>query len=265
MQLQIFQIDAFTDHVFGGNPAAVIPLTEWISDDLMQQIAMENNLAETVFFVHLETTGNTSDFHIRWFTPLSEVTLCGHATLATAHYLFHHADFQKNEIRFDSLSGILTVTKEGDLYTFNFPADKLSKIEPPEILICSLNIQPQETYQGNIDLLCIFNSQEEIELLIPDFRKMKQLGVRGVICTAEGKESDFVSRYFAPAYGIDEDPVTGSAHTSLTPYWSNRLNKIVLSAVQLSKRRGHLLCKHLNDRVEISGKCVTYSEGEVII
>jgi len=259
-KLTLYQVDAFTDHLFGGNPAAVCPLVEWLPDQTMQNIAMENNLSETAFFIK-----EGDQFHIRWFTPLAEVDLCGHATLASAHVIFHLLDRKESEIRFRSRSGILVVSREKDLLTLNFPSDELSAVEPPPFLIESLGIHPVEIYQGKTDYLVVVGSQEEVEQLDPDFGLMNKSDCRGVIVTAKGSEVDFVSRFFAPRVGVNEDPVTGSAHTTLIPYWSKKLGKSEMRAIQLSKRKGHLWCKFLGDRVEISGKAVIYLEGEIIL
>jgi PhzF family phenazine biosynthesis protein len=260
MKIPIYQVDAFTDTLFSGNPAAVCPLDEWLPDEVMQKIAMENNLAETAFFVR-----NENEFSIRWFTPLVEVDLCGHATLASAHVIFNHLSWYSNSIAFMSRSGRLTITREGDLIRLNFPADIISQADPPELLLKSLNIEPLETYTGKTDFMLVLGSQQEVEILNPDYELMKKSGGRGVIVTAKGETVDFVSRFFAPQVGVNEDPVTGSAHTTLTPYWSEKLGKTELSALQLSKRKGHLWCKYMADRVEISGKAVTYLDGYIII
>ena len=262
MKLKIFQIDAFTNSLFSGNPAAVCILKEWLSDDLMQNIAGENNLAETAFAVKKDDV-----FEIRWFTPALEVDLCGHATLATAYVLFEHYDVDSNKIEFYSPhSGTLTVEKAKDDYlTLNFPTDKLEETQPSEKLIEALGINPVKTLKGKTDYLLIYSSQKEIEEIEPDFTQLAKLDGRGIIVSAKGNEVDFVSRFFAPQSGINEDPVTGSAHTSLTPYWSKELNKTKLSAKQLSKRGGELHCEFLGDRVKISGKAVLYMIGEIEI
>jgi PhzF family phenazine biosynthesis protein len=260
MRIPIYQVDAFSDHLFGGNPAAVCPLDQWLPDATMQQIAMENNLSETAFFVRKD-----DGFTIRWFTPLVEVDLCGHATLASAHVIFNHLNWDKPSISFLSKSGLLVVTRKGDKITLNFPSDVIHPAEPPEGLIASLNIKPLETYAGKTDFMIVLTSQREVELLEPDFGLMKKSGGRGVVVTAKGDEVDFVSRFFAPQVGVDEDPVTGSAHTTLTPYWSKQLGKSDLTAIQLSKRKGRIWCKYMGDRVEITGNAVTYLIGQIII
>jgi len=260
MPLPIYQVDAFTDHLFGGNPAAVVPLEAWLPDSVMQNIAAENNLAETAFFVK-ESAG----YHIRWFTPLAEVDLCGHATLATAHVLFHHLNFQGNQIGFQSKSGILRVKREGDMLTLDFPADSMEQVDLPDELVDAIGLSPLLAFKGKTDYMLVYSIQQEIEQIKPNMHKLIQTEARGVIVTAPGEEVDFVSRFFAPQVGVPEDPVTGSAHTSLMPYWSGRLGKQELRAIQHSKRRGDLKCKLIDDRVEISGRAVTYLEGMIHI
>ena len=260
MKINLFQVDAFSDHLFGGNPAAVCPLDEWLPDITMQQIAMENNLSETAFFVKKD-----DGFTIRWFTPLEEVDLCGHATLASAHVIFNHLHWDRPSISFMSRSGILVVTRKDGMITLNFPSDDFHPVEPPAGLLASLNVKPLETYEGKTDIMLVLDSQKTVELVEPDFGLMKKSGGRGVMVTARGDEVDFVSRFFAPQVGVDEDPVTGSAHTTLIPYWSKHLGKSDLTALQLSKRKGHIWCKYLGDRVEITGKAITYLTGQIDI
>lgn len=258
MKLPLYQVDAFTDKLFSGNPAAVCPLKEWLPDKLMQNIAAENNLSETAFVVP-----RGADFQIRWFTPTVEVDLCGHATLAAAHVLFHHQHYPGSEVRFHSRSGVLPVRKHGDVLTLDFPADKFHATEVLPAFTDALKMKPVEAYKGLSDYMLVFEDESRIRGLKPDFRILSNLESRGVIVTAKGSESDFVSRYFAPQFGIDEDPVTGSAHTTLTPYWAGVLGKNELTAIQLSSRRGYLQCKYLGERVEISGKAKTYLDGEI--
>ena len=258
MKIKLYQIDAFTNHLFGGNTAAICPLNEWIPDVVLQNIAMENNLAETAFYVKKE-----NEFHIRWFMPNKEVDLCGHATLAAAHVIFSEMNFAGNEITFDSRSGKLTVRKENNLLVLNFPADKMEKVNFTQQLLVALGSTPMEAYKGREDYMLVYSTQEQVERMRPDFRKLSEVEVRGVIVTAKGKDCDFVSRFFAPAFAIDEDPVTGSAHTSLIPYWSAKLGKTELTAKQLSKRKGHLICKNLGERVEIAGEAKLYLRGEI--
>ncbi len=259
--MKIYQIDAFTDKVFSGNPAAVCPLDSWISDELMQQIAMENNLSETAFYVK---DGN--GYQIRWFTPTIEVNLCGHATLAAAFVLFNFENHQDTIINFFSpRSGSLTVTKQGDILVMNFPVDIAKKIESFSELTNGFETKPIEVLKGRSDYMFVFRSEDQIKGLTPKLDQISKLNSLGVIVTAEGDSVDFVSRFFAPQGGINEDPVTGSAHTTLTPYWANRLDKLELKAIQLSERKGYLQCKYLNDRVEISGQCKLYLIGEIYV
>jgi len=260
MKQKIYQVDAFTEKLYGGNPAAVCPLDKWLDDSTMQKIALENNLSETAFFVKEDDA-----LRIRWFTPKAEVDLCGHATLASAHVLYNHLSYSKEDINFRSKSGLLTVKKEGNLLVLNFPADQSTEVSLLETLSAAFNIKPGKCLKGKTDYLLLFENQEQVENLKPDFSKILDTGVRGVIVTAPGKDVDFVSRFFAPAVGIDEDPVTGSAHTTLTPFWAIQLNKTKLTARQLSERQGYLICRYLQDRVEIGGQAVTYLIGEIQI
>ena len=273
--MRIYQLDAFTDRLFAGNPAAVIPLTEWLPDEQMQLIASENNLAETAFYIK---TDGEANYHIRWFTPTVEVDLCGHATLATAYVVF----FLENKIAengsvdqifFNSRSGQLKVCRDQEGWlTLDFPADVVQKpnLQPPALL-ASLREKPVAIFKGKTDYMLVYETQAQIESLTPDFREMNTVPARGVIVTAPGNAEsgvDFVSRFFGPQTGIDEDPVTGSAHTTLVPYWAEKLGKIELTARQLSKRGGYLRCK-LNDggtkpaRVDISGQVQLYLTGEI--
>ncbi len=255
----MYQVDAFTDKLFGGNPAAVCILDKWLDEGLMQAIGAENNLAETAFIVK-----NNEGYEIRWFTPAVEVDLCGHATLASAHVVFNYLGYDSDEITFTSpRSGVLKVKKDGELLTLDFPTDVFNKIDTPKFLVDGLGAVPEEVYKGKTDYMAVFSYQHEIEAMKPDFKSLALLGERGVIATAKGDVVDFVSRFFAPQSGIDEDPVTGSAHTTLTPYWSEKLGKNELSAIQLSARKGHLNCKMMGDRVMISGHAVTYLVGEI--
>jgi len=260
MKIKFYQVDAFTDKLFGGNPAGVCSLEDWLPNEVMQNIAFENNLAETAFFVT-----NDVDFELRWFTPLAEVDLCGHATLATAHVLFEHLKYNKEKIIFHTRSGELTVTKKKEKLVLNFPIDIVKKTEAPEELIKAIGKKPVEAFKGKTDYMFVYQTQKEIEDIVPDFELIKNFQARGIVITAKGDKVDFVSRFFAPLVGIDEDPVTGSAHTTLTPYWAIKLKKQELSAMQLSKRQGKLNCKLIADRVEISGNAVTYLEGSIKI
>ncbi len=257
--IKLYQVDAFSDSVFKGNPAAVCILDEWLEDELMQNIAAENNLAETAFAVRVE-----DDYELRWFTPAVEVELCGHATLATAHVLFNYYAHPSDKINFRSRrSGVLVVEKHNDGLTLDFPADTLAQVSTPEELTAALGEKPTETYRGKTDYLLIYSSPQQILNLTPDMRSLANIEARGVIVSAPGQEVDFVSRFFGPRVGVDEDPVTGSAHTTLTPYWSQRLGKQVLTAKQLSKRGGDLTVSLLENRVLITGKAVTYLTGEI--
>lgn len=261
MKQKIYQIDAFANKVFSGNPAAVCPLDEWLSDDFLQKIAMENNLAETAFYVK-----QGDQYHIRWFTPSVEVDLCGHATLASAYVLFNHENYRENIIQFYSpRSGKLTVTRKGNLLTLNFPSDIFEQIEVSEEIISGFNLCPKYAFKGKTDYLLVFETEREIQSIIPKLNIISKLQCRGVIITAKGDNVDFVSRFFAPQSGIDEDSATGSAHTTLTPYWSKQLDKTELSAIQLSERKGYLQCKYLDDRVEISGQGKLYLVGDIYI
>lgn len=259
MKLRIYQVDAFTSKVFSGNPAAVCPLVSWLPDDLMQKIAMENNLAETAFYVK-----QGDKYEIRWFTPTVEVDLCGHATLAAAFVLYNYEGHNGVEISFNSpRSGLLSVSRKENQITLNFPADTFGEVALSPELTEGFNTRPLKAFKGKTDYMLVFENETQIRSLQPDFAKLAVISARGIIVTAKGEEVDFVSRFFAPQSGINEDPVTGSAHTTLTPYWSERLGKQELSAIQLSARLGYLTCKYLNDRIEISGTAVAYMVGEI--
>ncbi|MEP2238480.1 MAG: PhzF family phenazine biosynthesis protein [Maribacter sp.] len=262
MKQKIYQIDAFTEKLFGGNPAAVCILENWLETEVMQKIAAENNLAETAFAVK-----NKDHYELRWFTPEIEVDLCGHATLATAFTLYNYYGYNENTLRFISpRSGELLVQKnELGLLTMDFPTDDLIPVSEQANITKAIGKQPLETFKGKTDYMLIYESQEEIEAITPNFHLLNELDCRGVIVSAKGNEVDFVSRFFAPQCGIPEDPVTGSAHTTLTPYWSGKLNKKVLTAKQLSERGGDLQCEYLGDRVKISGNGVCYLIGEIEI
>jgi PhzF family phenazine biosynthesis protein len=256
MTYPIYTVDAFTDHVFGGNPAAVCPLTAWLPTATMQQLANENNLSETAFFVQRPD----GDYDIRWFTPELEIDLAGHPTLATAYVLFHELGYSQDTIRFHSKSGLLTVTKNGDLMEMNFPARMPVACEIPAHLLEGFSIQPKQVLRSR-DYFLIYESQEEIEKVIPDFVQLNQVETLGIIITAKGDTADFVSRFFVPNSVIGEDPVTGSAHATLIPYWAKTLDKTAMKAEQLSKRRGDLWCGIQGDRVTIAGKAVLYMKG----
>ena len=301
MRLKIYIANAFAGNQFGGNPAAVVPLKEWLSDELMQQIAAQNNLAETAYIIP-----HGEDFRIRWFTPAVEVALCGHATLASAHIFFNHLDYGKGQINFHSKSGLLKVSKSEDgNIALDFPVDRpvplsgedvakepaekdsgktmasaaliqegsagisalaeKESIKIPLLIGQALKNKPLEVYKSAFDFLAVLKDQDEVEHLTPDLGLVARLPGRGLIVTARGETADFVSRCFFPQSGIDEDPVTGSAHTALVPYWVNILGKTKLSAIQLSKRRGYLDCELIKDRVLMSGRAFTYLTGEINI
>lgn len=261
MKLPIFQIDAFTDKIFGGNPAAVCPLEHWLPDDVMQKIALENSVAETAFFVPVN-----DGFEIRWFTPEIEMDLCGHATLATAHVITKHLDSSLSSLKFYSKSGILIVTTEKELLTLDFPSRKPEPSDVPQIILDAIQVKPVEALKSR-DYLLVFETEETIRRLKPNQSILNEINLDpgGIIVTAQGNEVDFVSRFFTPQASIFEDPVTGSAHCSLIPYWSKKLGKDSLLALQLSPRVGKLLCKDLGERVLISGEAVTYLEGRITI
>lgn len=257
MKLELYQIDAFTNKIFGGNPACVVPLTEWLPDEMLLKIAKENAVAETAFFV---TKGEK--IHLRWFTPDLEMDLCGHATLATAHCLKSILNYPSNTIIFETLSGDLTVVAENDFYFLDFPSRMPIKSDLPKEISKSLNIQPKEVYKSR-DYVLVYESEEDIKQIDINRQFFDQinLGPGGVIVTAKGNACDFVSRFFTPQATILEDPVTGSAHCSLIPFWANRLQKNELKAMQLSERIGNLNCTNKENRVIISGQARTYSIG----
>ena len=259
MDLSIYQIDAFSSCVFEGNPAAVCPLDEWLPDKTMQSIAEENNLSETAFFVPKD-----DGFHIRWFTPASEVDLCGHATLGSAYVLFNILGYKNEAIQFDSKSGILVVTKQDDWLTLDFPKQPPVSCETPKEIVEAFNKEPIECMMSE-DIIAVFENEIDIESANPNFEQLKKLDSRGVIITAKSMRYDFVARFFAPKYGIPEDPVTGSAYTQLAPYWASKLGKQKFKAKQLSSRGGELYCEILGDRVLISGKATKYMEGKITI
>jgi PhzF family phenazine biosynthesis protein len=257
MKLTLYQIDAFASKLFEGNPAAVCPLDEWLPDDVMQNIATENNLSETAFYVP-----RGDGFHIRWFTPASEVDLCGHATLATAYVLFTILGYNNNRINFESRSGILSVTGDNEWLVMDFPAQPPVACDTPEEIVKAFNRAPVECLTSE-DYIVVFENEKEVESASPDFEQLKKLGLRGVAITATSDRYDFVARFFAPNYGIPEDPVTGSAYTQLTPYWADKLGLKKFSVKQLSPRGGELTCEIADDRVFISGKAVKYMEGKI--
>ncbi|WP_282606715.1 PhzF family phenazine biosynthesis protein [Pelagibius sp. Alg239-R121] len=256
-EITLYQVDAFTSAVFGGNPAAICPLESWLDDKLLQLIAVENNLSETAFFVR-----DGEDFHLRWFTPGAEVDLCGHATLATSYVIATYLEPGRKTMGFQSRSGRLEVTRDDDLYTLDFPVLKSEACDCPALLSEALNAEVQATFDG-MDLMAIVKDEEAVRGLKPDMAKIAGLETRGVIVTAEGTECDFVSRFFAPKHGIPEDPVTGSAHCLLTPYWSERLGKTKMTARQISARGGELIVELKGDRVLISGRAAPYMIGTI--
>jgi PhzF family phenazine biosynthesis protein len=259
--IKIFQVDSFTDELFTGNPAAVCILNEAIEEETMQLIANENNLSETAFVIP-----HGIGFKIRWFTPTVEVDLCGHATLASAFVLFNYMAYEKPEITFYSLrSGELRVSREKDLLFLDFPVDTIEAKDARRMIEACLNFRPKEVFKGKTDFMAVMESEHIIKNLKPDFRQIAKLNARGLIVTAKGNEVDFVSRFFAPQVGIDEDPVTGSAHTTLTPYWSEKLGKDEMTAIQLSKRGGKLICRYNEKRCLIGGNAKLYLSGELHI
>lgn len=260
MTYPIYTVDAFTDHVFGGNPAAVCPLGKWLPAETMQALANENNLSETAFFVK----NDDGSFQIRWFTPELEIDLAGHPTLATAFIIFTELGHTSDTISFHSKSGPLSVVKKDDLLEMNFPSRMPVACTPPAALLKGFS-KPPATVLRSRDYFLIYDSQEDIENLEADFTQLNQVETLGIIVTAKGKEVDFVSRFFVPNSVIGEDPVTGSAHATLVPYWAKALDKTTLTAIQLSKRQGHLWCASKGERVTIAGKAVLYMKGEYSI
>ncbi|MBL4608349.1 MAG: PhzF family phenazine biosynthesis protein [Pseudomonadales bacterium] len=259
MELTLYQIDAFANKPFEGNPAAVIPLDAWLPDKLMQSIAEENNLSETVYFV-----ATSSGFDIRWFTPNAEVDLCGHATLASAYVIFNFLGYEAEIINFQSRSGPLLVAQHNNGFVMNFPTQAPRLTDIPAQLLKAFDVAPVDCLSSE-DYILVFENEQQVLDAQPNFSLLAQLDLRGVIITAKGSEYDFVSRVFAPKYGINEDPVTGSAFTQLIPYWAEKLGKDAMQAKQVSTRGGVVGCELLGDRVKISGNAVTYMEGRIII
>ena len=261
MTIPIYQADAFTSELFGGNPAAVCPLPEWLPNETMQKIAAENNLAETAYFVKTE-----QGYHLRWFTPELEIDLCGHATLASAHIIFTQLGFTGNAIHFSTeKAGTLIVTKNGDRYTLDFPSRPPYPAEMPDGLLEGLNNKMPIAVMRSRDYFLVYENEQDIIDMEPNHFLLSKIDAIGIIVTAPGKEVDFVSRFFAPACGVPEDPVTGSAHCNLIPYWAEKLGKTELHAYQLSARKGELWCEFKDERVLMSGKAVTYLKGEIYI
>jgi len=266
MKLTLYQIDAFTNKLFGGNPAAVVPLKKWLPDDIMQKLGMENNLSETVFFVPSEKKG--VDYDIRWFTPGIEINLCGHATLASAYVIFEILKQKKKKVIFDSKSGLLRVRRDDQkefLGIMDFPSWKPERINdyPKEIITSLGNSEILGVYKSR-DYLIELNDEESVRKIQPDFTLLKKTGEK-IIITAPGKVVDFVSRFFAPSAGVDEDPVTGSAHSQLIPFWSEKLGREKMTAKQLSSRGGDIYCEQKGERVTMSGECVFYMKGTISI
>lgn len=259
MNLKIFQVDAFTKKIFGGNPAAICPLDEWIDAELMQKIALENNLSETAFLVKKD-----GFYELRWFTPTFEIDLCGHATLASAFVIYEVLNSAEDLLKFETKSGLLTVEKKNDLLILDFPSRPAERSETPKGLIEAIGGTPKEILKSR-DYLMVYESEEEIRALNPNFAELLKIDAHAVIATAQGKECDFVSRFFAPEVGVFEDPVTGSAHCTLIPYWAAKLGKTELFAKQVSARGGELFCELEGDRVKIGGHAVLYLKGEICI
>lgn len=263
-ELPIFQVDAFASERFKGNPAAVIPLQEWLPDHLMQQIALENNLSETVFFV--PTPNTDADFHIRWFTPLVEINLCGHATLAAAFVLYHHLNYEREAIVFKSQSGLLKVHRKDDLIWMDFPRWQPERMQDGyENIIAALGVKEVLGVYRHRDVIVELVHEKSVLDCKPDFTALKKTGAN-VIVTAPGTGgADFVSRFFGPAVGVDEDPVTGSAHAQLIPFWHEKLGRASLQARQLSSRGGDLACIDQSTRVMMGGQCVLFLRGVIMI
>jgi len=262
MKLKIYQVDAFASKVFEGNPAAVCPLNAWLDDELLQKIAEENNLSETAFFVSVD-----DEIQLRWFTPLEEVDLCGHATLACAHVLYEHLGYSKAQINFQTKSGKLIVAKTSSGFSMDFPASTpvILHSDIPLDLINALGDVKPKKIMAAFDYIIVLSSEEEVKNLSPDLSKWLNIDLRGVVVTAQGNDVDFVSRCFFPKLRVNEDPITGSAHCELTPYWASVLNKNTLRARQLSSRSGVIHCELVNDRVILTGNAVDYMTGEITI
>lgn len=260
MQVRLYQVDAFTDRVFGGNPAAVCPLERWLDDATLQAIALENNLSETAFFVPKDD----GTYHLRWFTPRMEIDLAGHPTLATAFVIFEKIAPKADVLRFDTSGGRLEVRRDGDLVVMDFPARPPKPCAMPAAIAESLGRAPVE-FMRSRDFFAVLGSEAELAALKPRMDPLMELDALGLIVTAPGGKSDFVSRFFVPSAGIPEDPVTGSAHCTLIPYWAERLGKTKLHAFQISDRRGELFCEHRGERVTIAGRVAWYMEGTLLL
>lgn len=259
MKLPIYQVDAFASRLFTGNPAAVVIMDEWLPGGTLQAIAQENNLSETAFVVPRD-----GFYDLRWFTPTVEVDLCGHATLAAAHVLLEHGYTSASDVVFHYQGGTLQVRRSGELLAMDFPARPPQPVAPDSTVTKALRSAPVELHSSR-DLLAVFASRADVAALRPDFAAFAELPAKAVIATAPGEDCDFVSRFFAPGFGIPEDPVTGSAHCTLVPYWSARLGKPVLHALQISPRGGELFCEHQGDRVVIAGRAIEYLRGEIVV
>lgn len=260
MKIPYYQVDAFAGSVFSGNPAGVCLLDEWPEDALLQSIAAENNLSETAFLVK-----SGEGYDLKWFTPEMEVDLCGHATLASAFVVLAYVDPSSDRVCFNSNSGLLMVVRADDLLAMDFPARRAERCRTPELLAKALGRRPAETLSSVRDFLAVFETEVQVRELAPDMKELCKLDHLGIIVTAPGARCDFVSRFFAPRAGVPEDPVTGSAHSTLVPYWSERLKKSVLRAFQVSKRGGELFCEDRGARVQIAGKAVMYLQGTIVI
>ena len=264
MEIRIFQVDAFTSRLFGGNPAAVCPLDQWLEVGQLQSIAAENNLSETAFFVPGHNV-----YDLRWFTPTTEVELCGHATLASAFVIWNYLDEDCEVLEFNTRSGLLSVRQREDLLAMSFPARAAVRTEAPESLLQGLGTAPREVWSagespGSGNYMAVYEREDQVRTLKPDLGRLAELEGMGAIVTAAGTESDFVSRYFAPSFGIPEDPVTGSTHCTLIPYWSQRLDKKSLHALQVSSRGGEIFCEYATDDIVIiGGRAVCYMEGTI--
>jgi PhzF family phenazine biosynthesis protein len=260
MKVHYYQVNAFTKSLFGGNPAGVCPLNSWPTDEILQAIAAENHLSETAYFVQ-----QGDKYQLRWFTPKLEVDLCGHATLASAFVIFNYLDKSVDNVRFETKSGLLIVRREDELMVMDFPARKANQYSAPEKLLKGLKVMPKEVLRSSRDYLAVYDSEGDVKSLKPDMKLLEEVDCLGIIVTAPGRNCDFVSRFFAPRAGIPEDPVTGFAHCTLIPYWSERLNKQKLYAMQLSQRQGELFCQFLGERVSIAGYAVAYLKGTINI
>lgn len=260
MNLTIYQVDAFAKEVFRGNPAAIVPLENWLDAELMQRIALENNLSETAFFVKKNDV-----YEIRWFTPTFEIDLCGHATLASAFVIFEILKAEESQVKFHShKSGELSVEKKGDRFILDFPSRPVAPVEIPDGLIEAIGKEPKEVFKAR-DYFLVYENEQEIADIAPDFTRLLKVDAHGFIVTAKGDSADFVSRFFAPEVGVFEDPVTGSAHCNLIPFWAERLGKTEMFAKQISARGGELFCELKGGRVKIGGNAVLYLKGEIYV